>query len=713
MIGARVFCTPTAALERSSSSIFLFFPKISTRPVPRLSSTVAMSTTTKSQEELDSIFKQKRVVRTTVRRSLKAMDPSLRTQQDDVIQNTVLEAPWFKSCRRLCAYVSCKSLNEVDTSRILSKILQHPVTEKKLYVPWVEDRNSNMRMLHISHMEDLIANSMNILEPAPVDALGNEREDVMQADEPIDLFILPGLAFDRCRRRLGRGGGYYDTFLKRYEDRAKERGWSNPLMVALSYSPQILEDGSIPVTPNDVMIDALVTPSGVVPFSPRAIESSCFGGTRQVSHTTFFLFISFPCEASSEKGHQMDYRPSDSSGTDDDLPPSRYQRSGRPAGNGRPSVLNSAPLSRVHNDMETQIHLIEQEAYSSILRAFKAQSDAITWEKESLITELRKELRVSDEEHRELLSRVNADEMIRRIREWRKGNSFQSGAPQMVHDNAPSPAVSGSRKKQKTSQSIASLAMGAPSPAMHPSMQPSSSAALRRGGPPPGPKTKKPKTFPATGIAGRPQPGAVANEPDPLVGKKVWTKWPEDNNFYEAVITDYKAAEGRHALVYDMNSVNETWEWVNLKEISPGDIRWEGEDAGVSRKGGHPGQGRGSTKAMARGGPAGQASGRGRGSMKIQQHKAQNGVGKKALGDIEILHTDTLIKEVEKVFRSVNPNPAEVEKAKKVLRDHEQALVDAIARLEEMSDGESDDGVRALDWLRGVDGGGLVANVNG
>lgn len=34
-----------------------------------------------------------------------------------------------------------------------------------------------MRMLKISSVDDLIANSMNILEPNPVDADGNERED--------------------------------------------------------------------------------------------------------------------------------------------------------------------------------------------------------------------------------------------------------------------------------------------------------------------------------------------------------------------------------------------------------------------------------------------------------------------------------------------------------------------------------------------------------
>ncbi|CAI9781656.1 unnamed protein product [Fraxinus pennsylvanica] len=46
----------------------------------------------------------------------------------------------------------------------------------------------------------------------------------------------------------------------------------------------------------------------------------------------------------------------------------------------------------VKTDMEDQIHQLEQEAYSSVLRSFIAQADASTWEKESLIADLGKEL---------------------------------------------------------------------------------------------------------------------------------------------------------------------------------------------------------------------------------------------------------------------------------------------------------------------------------
>lgn len=41
----------------------------------------------------------------------------------------------------------------------------------------MEDRNSNMRMLRISNVDDLIANSMHILEPSLVDSDGKQRED--------------------------------------------------------------------------------------------------------------------------------------------------------------------------------------------------------------------------------------------------------------------------------------------------------------------------------------------------------------------------------------------------------------------------------------------------------------------------------------------------------------------------------------------------------
>ncbi|XP_020592821.1 protein EMSY-LIKE 3 [Phalaenopsis equestris] len=412
----------------------------------------------------------------------------------------------------------------------------------------------------------------------------------------------------------------------------------------------------------------------------------------------------------------MDHGLSDSSGTDDDLPPPHQNRGtrGRIAVNGRTGV--ALPYARPQLDMETQIHQLEQEAYSSVLRAFKAQSDLLTWEKETLITELRTELKVSDMEHRELLSMVNADDLIRRIREWRQAGGRQPGLmnhSQPVPDSLPSPSVSGSRKRKNTSQSIPSLPINVPSPAMHSqpvaASMPPSVTAVKHGLS--GTKGKQPKPIPFTGqserghLTNRGVPGVITgNEQletgpqDPLVGRKVMTRWPEDNNFYEAVITDYDKQKGLHVLVYDINTNNETWEWVNLKEISPEDIRWEGEDPSFQSRGvrgGGAGRGGGIKKAPSRNSVIRPGLGRGRGPLKHQSKKdlrlSQNGIGKRGSGDIEILNTESLLKEVERIFSASHSDPVEVEKAKKVLKEHEQALIDAIARLADASDGESAD----------------------
>ncbi|XP_038697684.1 protein EMSY-LIKE 3-like isoform X2 [Tripterygium wilfordii] len=376
----------------------------------------------------------------------------------------------------------------------------------------------------------------------------------------------------------------------------------------------------------------------------------------------------------------MDYRVSDSSGTDDDLPSSlqnRISRRGHVTGNGT-SGVRSAPYS-LHSDMEAQIHVLEQEAYIAVLRAFKAQSDAITWEMEGLITELRKELRVSDDKHRELLTMVNGDEIIQRIREWRQAGGNQAArfsASQPVHEVMPSPTVSASRKKQKTSQ------LG------------------------PGISSKNSVQYPSTGLAanrrfmGHGTSGAfMSNEPaeratyGPLIGSKVWTRWPEDNNFYEAIITDYNPSEGRHALVYDINTASETWEWVDLKEISPEDIRWEGEGPGISHSGALGLEGRGINNPMSRDRFI-PSIGRGRGSLKehskIEFRPSQNGVPNKMADDIELLNTETLVREVEQIIVLSVLDPLELEKAKNMLKEQEHALINAIARLADASDGDSD-----------------------
>ncbi|GAB2289091.1 hypothetical protein Dimus_023392 [Dionaea muscipula] len=420
----------------------------------------------------------------------------------------------------------------------------------------------------------------------------------------------------------------------------------------------------------------------------------------------------------------MGYQPYDSSGTDDDLPTShqnRVPRGGHEVANERSALPGSVPYSTQlgENVMDVEIHKLEREAYRCVLRAFKAQADAITWDKEGLMTGLRKELRLSSEDHRELLTKVNKDDVIRRLREFRKATNAHSGVPTASRPGISGSNVSACHEKAKVNQLVPSHSFSGPSTPFHPhvtapSKQPSLSGVKREivmatkkknsksEQVPPGVSTVKSMHYsnPCTSSRGQfpSQTGPHASNAadamtrDPLIGRKVRARarWSEDNNFYEASINNCNPREGSHALVYDSGTLKETRERVKLSEISPDDMQWEGEDPRVRRRGRETCDVRdhGFSRPVRSDNISFGASG-GRGTSGAPKKYVKKGVPpcrdgiemKVAMKDIRLLHTDTLLNEVVKMFSSGNLSPLEVERAKKVLRQHEKALEDAIAMI--------------------------------
>jgi 5-formyltetrahydrofolate cyclo-ligase len=71
----------------------------------------------------------------------------------------------------------------------------------------------------------------------------------------IDVFLVPGLAFDASGHRLGRGGGYYDRVL------AARRGDS--VALGITWSGGLVAD--LPVEGHDQAVDLIVTEDGLTP----------------------------------------------------------------------------------------------------------------------------------------------------------------------------------------------------------------------------------------------------------------------------------------------------------------------------------------------------------------------------------------------------------------------------------------------------------------
>ncbi|MDD9841470.1 MAG: 5-formyltetrahydrofolate cyclo-ligase [Alphaproteobacteria bacterium] len=93
-------------------------------------------------------------------------------------------------------------------------------------------------------------------------------EPSAQADSLVpQLILVPLIAFDKACNRLGRGGGHYDRYLKKW--RAHNRAQGKKLgkaqanmAIGLAYEAQGMP--AVPCQPHDEALDMIITPTNIV-----------------------------------------------------------------------------------------------------------------------------------------------------------------------------------------------------------------------------------------------------------------------------------------------------------------------------------------------------------------------------------------------------------------------------------------------------------------
>lgn len=75
---------------------------------------------------------------------------------------------------------------------------------------------------------------------------------ILSCSGGLDLILMPGLGFDLCGRRLGRGKGFYDTYLERCSRHPKGK----PYTIGLAFREQLCPE--VPVGDHDVFIDEVL-----------------------------------------------------------------------------------------------------------------------------------------------------------------------------------------------------------------------------------------------------------------------------------------------------------------------------------------------------------------------------------------------------------------------------------------------------------------------
>ncbi len=172
----------------------------------------------------------KRALRTRIVAARDAAPPSWRARASAEICARVAALPRFRQAKRIALFASIGS--EVDTAALATA-----ARGKEIAWPRVA---AGAISFHLAGHEALVPLGKWAIPSPPESAPTVEPAS-------IELFVVPGVAFDLAKNRLGYGAGYYDRAL----------AGASGVKVGVGFDLQVVDH--LPVSGHDVRMDAVCT----------------------------------------------------------------------------------------------------------------------------------------------------------------------------------------------------------------------------------------------------------------------------------------------------------------------------------------------------------------------------------------------------------------------------------------------------------------------
>jgi 5-formyltetrahydrofolate cyclo-ligase len=190
-----------------------------------------------------SLREEKRALRRAMAEKRDALPSAQRTLMVTQATERFLGLPEVRNARAVAGFVSTRS--EIDTGPLLDELRQRGVD---VVLPRVSTGliPPRLRFHRVQNQTDLVFGIFGLLEPS-VDCPEVPAQD-------INVFMVPGLAFDQRGARVGYGGGYYDelaAYVRAHPDATAAR------FIGFAFDFQLVD--TCPSGEWDVPLDCILT----------------------------------------------------------------------------------------------------------------------------------------------------------------------------------------------------------------------------------------------------------------------------------------------------------------------------------------------------------------------------------------------------------------------------------------------------------------------